>query len=178
MSEFFNLPAIITEKVDLSDYSVREKIEIVEWYMKNAINNIASTLEIDDHVKDGYYFRQMIIPEGIVAIGKVHLFKHIFVILDGTLELSTDDFTKRVTADIEHPFVAVIPSNSKKIVYTHTKCVLATFHKTDGKDEDKEQIHESTVEESDLTWVSELMAQHGITEDSIMRLDRSGGVPW
>ena len=44
MSEFFNLPDLITDKVDLSNFTVRQKIEIVEWYMKAAMNNIAATL--------------------------------------------------------------------------------------------------------------------------------------
>lgn len=167
-----NLPAIITDKIDLSNFTVRQKIEIIEWYMLTTMQNIVDDLPIDDYVKDGYYFREMTIPKGILAIGKIHLFKHLFVILEGDLELSTDDFSQRVVATIDNPFVAIIPGNSKKIVYTHKKSVVATFHETDGKDEDKEQINDSMLASSDLTWVENLMAEHGITEDNIMRLDK------
>ena len=117
----------------------------------------------------------MTIPTGVLAIGKIHLFKHLFVILDGDLELATDDFSQRVRATINNPFVAIIPSNCKKIVYTYRDSIVATFHETDGKNEDKEQINDSMLSDSDLAWVDDLMAEYGITEDNIMRLGKDGG---
>jgi hypothetical protein len=169
MSEFFNLPAIITDKINLSSFTVRQKIEILEWYMKAAINNIGATLGIDDGIRDGYYFREMTIPKGVLAIGKIHLIEHLFVMIKGDMELATDDFSQRVYATIDNPFVAVIPGNCKKIVYTYEDSIVATFQKITVEAAD---INEATTENSDLTWVSKLMEEHGITEGSIMRIDK------
>jgi hypothetical protein len=173
---FFNLPSVIASKIDLSEYTVREKIEIVEWYLHKAVKNIISELEVNEYIKDGYYFRQIMIPKGVLLTGKIHLKGHLFVVLDGDMELATDDFSERVRADIQRPFVAVIPDNSKKIGYAYENTIVATFHKIDDECANIDKINDKILADSDLTWVDALMSEYGITEEDIMRLEQIGDV--
>lgn len=147
----FNFPSIIKESLDLSQYTDRQKIEIMEWTILNTMDNIADDLPIEHFIDEGVYIRSMMIPAGVVLTGKIHLEDHICMLLIGELSVMTDDGIKRVSA----PFIFHARANIKKIGYAHSDCVFTTAHTTDLKDISK--IEEKLFSNGDISWVDKIM---------------------
>jgi hypothetical protein len=150
MSDIFNFPAI-AEKLDLSVYTDRQKIEIIEWYMLKTMDNIADELPFNEYVHGGIYERELFIPKDTILTGKIHLADHIFYLLKGDLSVMTDNGVKRIQA----PARFDVKSGIKKIGYAHEDCLCTTFHKTHLTDLD--EIEKELFEDSDLTWVDNMI---------------------
>ena len=138
-------------KLDLTLYSNRQKIEIMEWIILNSMVNIADELPVKHTVFGGMYYRELFIPEGVVLTGKIHLEDHICILSQGDLSVMTDDGVKRVQA----PYTFKASAGIKKIGYAHTDCTFATVHITDLTSID--EIEEKLFSDGDITWVDEIM---------------------
>jgi len=100
----FNFPSILEKApFDVSVYSNREKIEIMEHIMARSFQNIADELPVIESVKDGWYIRELRIPAGTLLTGKIHTEPHICLLSQGELSVMNDFDTKYLTApDIQH----------------------------------------------------------------------------
>jgi len=144
----FNFPMLADNApIDLSEYTNREKIEILEYIMLNSTHNIADELPVMESVRDGWYIRQLSIPEGVILTGKVHTEPHICLLSQGDLSVMTDDGIKRIQA----PYIFVSSAQLKKIGYAHKYCVFTTLHQTELTDLD--EINTYLFKDSDLSWV-------------------------
>jgi len=147
----FDFSVLSNNSIDVSKYTDRQKIEVIEWLMINTLDNIASELPIKHFIHGGIYAREMEIPEGTVLTGKIHLVDHIFTLSKGELSVMTDDGIKR----IEAPFTFNVRAGIKKIGYAHTDVVCTTYHATTETDIDK--IESSLFSDGNITWVDDIM---------------------
>lgn len=148
----FHFPILAeNSNIDLSLYSNREKIEIIEWIILNSMINIAEELPVEHKVFGGIYARELFIPEGVVLTGKIHLEDHICILSEGDLSVMTDDGIKRILA----PCMFNAKAGIKKIGYAHTDCTFTTFHRTDLTDID--EIENALFSDGDISWVDDLM---------------------
>ena len=151
-SQGFNFPSLIEKyDIDLSTYSDRQKIEIIEYCMLQMFDNIAEELPVDHFVHAGMYYRALTIPEGVCLTGKIHFDDHICILEQGDLSVMTDDGMKRLQA----PARFQARSGLKKIGYAHTDVIFSTVHKTDLTDLD--EIENVLFGDGDITWVKELL---------------------
>ena len=142
------------KKLDISLYTSRQKIEIVEWYLKNKIPK-ELTRGIPDYdyehiLQNGWYIRKIAIPKGDLVCGLVHKTTHDNFVLSGEVSIISDEFL--FTAKSGAKFQS--SKETKKMVYAHTDVVYATTHKTNKTNLD--EIMKDTVYESDLSWIKEL----------------------
>lgn len=77
----------------------------------------------------GMYAREVTLPPGIVATGKIHKFEHLVFITKGDISVLTETGVKRIKA----PASFVSPPGTKRAVYCHEETVFTTVHATDLK---------------------------------------------
>jgi hypothetical protein len=91
----------------------------------------------------GMYCREVWRPAGVVVVGKIHKKEHFYLIVSGTVSITTDEGVKSVTG----PHLLCSKPGTKRAVYAETDALCMTFHVVDAKTiEDAE--HE-LVEEDD-----------------------------
>ena len=91
----------------------------------------------------GMYCREVWRPAGVVVVGKIHKKEHFYLIVSGTVSITTDEGVKSITG----PHLLCSKPGTKRAVYAETDALCMTFHVVDAKTiEDAE--HE-LVEEDD-----------------------------
>ena len=82
------------------------------------------------HFADGVYGREMFIPAGTVITGKIHRFSTLNVLLQGHLQITTDEGVRHVHA----PAVFVTEPGTKKVCFAHTDARFLNVHPTKLRD--------------------------------------------
>jgi len=91
----------------------------------------------------GMYCREVWRPAGVIVVGKIHKKEHFYLIVSGTVSITTDEGVKSVTG----PHLLCSKPGTKRAVYAETDALCMTFHVVDAKTiEDAEQ---ELVEEDD-----------------------------
>jgi hypothetical protein len=81
----------------------------------------------------GMYLREVFRPADCIIIGKVHKKEHFYIVLSGTVVITTDDGAVEVTG----PHIFESKLGAKRAVYAKTDAVCVTIH----------CVNSSTVEE-------------------------------
>lgn len=89
----------------------------------------------------GMYCREVWRDAGVLVVGKVHKKEHFYIIVSGTVLITTDDGVQRVTG----PAVLECKPGTKRAVYSETEALCMTFHRTDAE----------TVEEAEAELVED-----------------------
>jgi len=89
----------------------------------------------------GMYCREVWRPAGVLVVGKVHKKEHFYMIVYGTVAITTDDGVKSITG----PCLLSSMPGTKRAVYAETDTLCMTFHRTDL----------TTVEEAEAEMVEE-----------------------
>jgi hypothetical protein len=91
----------------------------------------------------GMYCREVWRPAGVIVVGKIHKKEHFYLIVSGTVSITTDEGVKSVAG----PHLLCSKPGTKRAVYAETDALCMTFHVVDAKTiEDAEQ---ELVEEDD-----------------------------
>ena len=77
----------------------------------------------------GMYCREVWRPAGVLVVGKVHKKEHFYLIVSGTVAITTDDGVKSVTG----PTLLKCSPGTKRAVYAETDALCMTFHVVDAK---------------------------------------------
>jgi hypothetical protein len=72
------------------------------------------------HFAPGVYLRELFIPEGVVITGAIHRTKHLTIVANGTVRITTDDGVKELTG----PAVFVSEIGAKKAIYAITDATI------------------------------------------------------
>jgi len=84
----------------------------------------------------GMYCREVWRPAGVIVVGKIHKKEHFYLIVSGTVAITTDEGVKSVTG----PHLLCSKPGTKRAVYAETDALCMTFHVVDAKTiEDAEQ---------------------------------------
>lgn len=84
--------------------------------------------ETKHYFHGGMYCREVYRDAGVLVVGKVHLQDHFYLIVSGTVMMSTDDGMQTVTG----PVLIQSKPGTKRAVYSVTPAVCMTFHRTDA----------------------------------------------
>ena len=87
--------------------------------------------------EDGYYFRELTSPAGVLGITKIHRRKHTFVLLEGTISV----WSEFGVVLLEAPHYGVTMPGTKRVIYPHTHVRFLTVH----------ELEEMSVEEAEAT---------------------------
>ena len=89
----------------------------------------------------GMYCREVWRDAGVLVIGKVHKKEHFYMIVSGTLQLTTDDGVEEITG----PRLLMSKAGTKRAVMSLTDALCMTFHivnSTNVEDAEKELIED------------------------------------
>lgn len=89
----------------------------------------------------GMYCREVWRDAGVLVVGKVHKKEHYYLIVSGTVHITTDEGVQRLTG----PAMLECTPGTKRAVYSETAALCMTFHRTDA----------TTVEEAEAELVEE-----------------------
>ena len=77
----------------------------------------------------GMYCREVWRPADVLVVGKVHKKEHFYLIVSGTVAITTDDGVQLVTG----PHLLCSTPGTKRAVYAETDALCMTFHVVDAK---------------------------------------------
>lgn len=129
-----------------------QKMEVLEWYLKNEITAKKPEDYDYEHIfGQGVYIRRLKIPAGDLVIGMQHKTFHLNRIVSGHGFVMSGYFASNVRAGFR--FYSDV--GDKKIVMALTDMTYETRHVT--SETDLEKLKQATVCESDLSWIEELL---------------------
>lgn len=108
-----------------SSGTLREKVQSLEAAMFAHPEHVTE-LPVRHIFARGLYARELTIPAGMVATGRIHCEQHLFIISKGELSILMDDGPVKVSA----PYSLVTEPGVKRVVFAHTDCVVTTVHAT------------------------------------------------
>lgn len=136
---------------DLSPMTNLQKVEILEWILLKHFTNIKDEFLLRQFIWSGMYLREFSMPKGTLVIGKIHKYTHLFIVTQGDITLMTHEGLKRVQA----PYVELTDIGLKRICYMHSDVVCMTINICE--ETDLEIINKALVQDSDLSWVDNLI---------------------
>ena len=89
----------------------------------------------------GMYCRQVWRPAGTMIIGKVHKKEHFYMVVTGTVLITTDQGAFELTA----PYLLASKPGTQRAVYAVTDALCMTFHRVDSTD--LEEVENDLVEQ-------------------------------
>lgn len=76
----------------------------------------------------GMYCRQVWRPAGCLIVGKVHKKEHFYMIVSGTVKITTDDGVQTITG----PFLLCSKPGTKRAVFAETDALCMTIHRVES----------------------------------------------
>ena len=117
---------------------MREKVQALQ----DALMDFEPYEPETEHVfYGGMYCRKVFRHAGVLVVGKVHKKEHFYLIVSGTVAITTDDGVQVVTG----PHLLCSKPGTKRAVYAETDALCMTFHRTDSMT--VEEAEEELVEE-------------------------------
>ena len=105
--------------------SSREQIERLQAEMVQMPQYEAPT----EHVfHGGMYCRQVWRPAGCLIVGKVHKKEHFYMVVSGTVKVTTDDGLQTITG----PMLLCSTPGTKRAVFAETDALCMTFHRVES----------------------------------------------
>lgn len=87
-------------------------------------------LEVVHHFSKGVYARELRLPAGVVAVGKMHATEHLLIIAQGDISITTERGTERLLG----PMVINSMPGIKRAAFAHEDTTVITIHVTEETD--------------------------------------------
>jgi len=105
--------------------SMIDKVEALQ----TAVSKMPQYEPITTHTfHGGMYCRQVWRPAGCLIVGKVHKKEHFYMVVFGTVAVTTDEGVKLITG----PQVICSAPRTKRAVYAETDALCMTFHRVES----------------------------------------------
>lgn len=96
----------------------------------------------------GLYSRQITMPTGCLIVSEVHKFEHQYVVLDGVVEVWTEE-TGWVL--YKAPFSGITKAGTRRVLKIHLTTIWQTFHPTNCTT--VEAVHDEIIENRENTLI-------------------------
>ena len=105
--------------------SLKERVEALQ----DEISKYPQYEPPTEHVfHGGMYCRQVWRPAGCLIVGKVHKKEHFYMIVSGTVKITTDDGVQTITG----PMLLCSIPGTKRAVFAETDALCMTFHRVES----------------------------------------------
>lgn len=138
-----NYAVTVTAALDVP--TMRDKVNFIEAEMRK---RGPIDLPVKHHFSQGVYGRELFLPKGTLATGKIHKYQQFNILALGEVSVLVEEGIVRVKA----PFTVVSPPGTKRIVYAHEDSVWITVHGTD--ETDLEKIEQHFIAQSDAEYTA------------------------
>jgi len=88
---------------------------------------VDKTFPIKSTFAGACYIREMFMPAGHIMTTKIHKKDHPFFLLKGKMTIASENFN----GDIKAPYQGITIAGTKRVIYSHSDCILITVHSTD-----------------------------------------------
>jgi quercetin dioxygenase-like cupin family protein len=105
------------------------RMDTLASMMRKEIPDKIFECEFDSYFIPGVYVRTMHIPKGVVAVGKIHNYELITIIISGELELAGEGGDPII---LSAGMVFKSPAGVKRAAYIFEDAFIATIHKCDS----------------------------------------------
>lgn len=126
----------------MTDVTVPEHMLARVTALQTAMSELPQYEPPTEHLfHGGMYCRQVWRPAGCTIVGRVHKKEHFYVIVSGTVCITTDDGVQTITG----PKVLCSRPGTKRAVYAVTDALCMTFHVADAQtveDAEKELVED------------------------------------
>lgn len=112
---------------DVQRPSMKEKLDALKSAM---LKEEQIDIPVVHHFSKGIYCREMHLPAGATAVGKIHKYPHINILSKGEVSIVTEDGVFRVKA----PYTMHAPAGQNCAAYAHEDTVWTTIHATEDTD--------------------------------------------
>lgn len=102
--------------------------------------------ETKHYFHGGMYCREVWRQAGVLVVGKVHKKEHFYLIVSGTVSITTDDGVQRVTG----PHLLKCAVGTKRAVFSETDALCMTFHVVDASTVEEAENELVEPEEADM----------------------------
>ena len=132
----------------------RDRMLALEGEMR--LSPMQLDLPVTHYFGHNSYVRQMFAPAGTVAVGKIHKFAQVNILLQGEMTVMTHRGLLRIVA----PYVFEAPPGAKRAAYFHKDTVWLTVHGTDkvNIDELEDELIAKSFEEFDALCVDKQLS--------------------
>lgn len=105
--------------------SLKERVEALQ----DEISKYPQYEPPTEHVfHGGMYCRQVWRPAGCLIVGKVHKKEHFYMVVSGTVKITTDDGVQTITG----PMLLCSIPGTKRAVFAETDALCMTFHRVES----------------------------------------------
>ncbi len=122
--------------VSVQELELREKIYAFEasmYTLDNVFTDVDCLFQPTHRFSEGVYHRELVIPAGMVVVGKRHAVEHIVMLVKGKCYVATE----RGVQELEGPLTFISPAGEKRIVVSITETTWVTIHPTHETDLEK-----------------------------------------
>lgn len=116
---------VLTGPETLTPYQRLDRREKIAWFEQWLLRERQEEFPATEQLVDGLYLRTIVIPEGSVLTGEIHLRGHVSVV-DGDITIATEDDTKRLTGH----HILISKPGMKRVGWAHAKTTWTTIHAT------------------------------------------------
>lgn len=103
-----------------------EKIKSLIAAMQKELKVLEDPL-IGHHFSEGVYARTLFIPEGCCAVGKIHKFQNLNMLIMGALSIW---ISEEEIITVKSPYIKVSPPGTRRVVFAHEDSIWVTIHHT------------------------------------------------
>ena len=128
----------------MSDVAVSQRV-LVETLQHEMLQHQQYEPPTDHIFHGGMYCRQVWRPAGCLIVGKVHKKEHFYMVVFGTVHITTDAGVQTVTG----PYLMCSKPGTKRAVYAETDALCITIHRVDSTD--VESVESELVEKDPTT---------------------------
>lgn len=128
----------------MNDVAVSQRV-LVETLQREMLQHQQYEPPTDHIFHGGMYCRQVWRPAGCLIVGKIHKKEHFYMVVFGTVHITTDDGVQTVTG----PYLMCSKPGTKRAVYAETDALCITIHRVDSTD--VESVESELVEEDPNT---------------------------
>jgi len=119
----------IANEIAMPAIDMRQKVEALQ----EAVSQMPQYEPITRHTfHGGMYCREVFRHAGVLVVGKVHKKEHFYLIVGGTVMITTDDGVQCVTG----PQLLCSKPGTKRAVYAETDALCMTFHRVESDNVD------------------------------------------
>jgi len=102
--------------------------------------------ETKHYFHGGMYCREVFRHAGVLVVGAVHKKEHMYLIVSGTVSITTDDGVQTVTA----PHLFLSKPGTKRAVFAETDALCMTFHVMEEKSVEEAEAELVEVENNTM----------------------------
>jgi len=123
--------------MEFNELAIRDQIQVIQD-LNLALPQV--DIQTNHYLGGGVYEREVIVPEGTVITGKIHLSEHLAKLVKGTMTI----FSENAKGTITGPVTFTSKPGDRRVGLAHDECVFSTFH-TVGDETDIEKIEQMLV---------------------------------